>query len=562
MIVSCLILIGDLFYLQVIRGNYFYTLSQNNSIRVVPLEGPRGRILDRNGVVLAENRLSYNVTITPQDVQDQNEIFDFLSKTLNIDRKKLLDQYKKNKTAPFAPVVVDEDISKKDAIAIEENKFRFPSLAISQGHRRYYPQQADAAHVLGYVGKINKTRLKKSKDYGYSPQSFVGYTGIEEFYDDDLKGSSGGLQIEVDSRGRQVRLLSIREPQRGKDIALTIDSNIQRVSTEILNGVRGAIVVMDMDTGEILGLVSSPSYDANVFVDDKLRKQFNSLFSQSNSPLLNRAIKGLFPPGSVFKLPVGICALANKKITPHTTFLCEGFFELGGARFGCTHEHGQQNFVDSIAHSCNIYFYKIGLMVGADLIEQYARWLGLGRKTNVDLPFEEAGFVPSRSKGFLFKKRNWFSGDTVNLSIGQGDTLTTPIQLTRMMATIANNGIEVQPHLIKMIGTDVIKKYDFKRPVHIDQGIFKIIQAGLRETVARDSGTAHATDIEGLYVAGKTGTAQSVSGQDSHSWFVGYAKGKNKNVAFCVFLEFGGSSYNAVYLTRQLLMYLKDNQLI
>lgn len=561
-IVFLLTIVGDLFYLQVIRGNFYFNLSQNNSIRVIPLEGRRGQIFDRNGELLAGSRIAYNVMITPQDIKDLDELLVFLSGVLKTDKSRLMDQYKRNKTAPFAPVVIDEDVSKASAILIEENKYKFPSLIVQESFRRVYPKGAYAGHVTGYVGKINKTKMLRAKEYGYSPQSIVGYTGVEEFYNDNLTGAMGGLQVEVDSRGRQVRLLSLKDPVQGEDITLTLDSNIQQASMDLLQNRRGVIVVMDMDTGEILGLTSSPGYDPNIFVDEKIRKKSASVLSQEGSPLLNRAIKGLYPPGSVFKIPVGVCALSNKKITQHTSFFCDGVLELGGIRFGCTHQHGQQDLIDAIAHSCNIYFYKISLLVGSDAIDQYAKWLGLGRKTHVDLPYEEGGFVPSKSKGFLSMKRNWYTGDTLNLSIGQGDVLVTPIQLARMMATIANNGIEVQPHVIKTIGDKVVKKYDFKRPVNIDQKTLNIIQAGLRETVTRNSATAHLTDIEGIAISGKTGTAQSTKNQEEHAWFAGYAKGKKKNISFCVFLEFGGSSQNAVLLTRQLLLYLQGHQLI
>jgi penicillin-binding protein 2 len=403
------------------------------------------------------------------------------------------------------------------------------------------------------------------KEYGYSPQSVIGYSGVEEYYDDDLKGGGGGLQIEVDSRGRQVRLLSLKEPIKGQDIVLTIDSSIQQSALELLDDKIGTIIVMDMDNGEILGLTSSPAFDPNILVQsegDANKRRIAALFSNPSSPFLNRAIKGLFPPGSVFKVAVAIGALDSKKITQHTPFVCTGVFELGGRKFRCTHAHGTQNLIESIVHSCNVYFYHLGLILGADTISHYAKQLGLGSLTHIDLPYEGVGNVPSRRQRLLSGGGRWYAGDTLNLSIGQGDVLVTPIQLVRMMATIARNGVEVQPHLIKAIGGLEVAKYLTERQIKIDKKHFQTVQKALRATVSNYSGTAHVLDIQDLHIAGKTGTAQTSGGRENHAWFVGYVKGKKRNFSFCVFLEHGGSSQNACILARQLLLKMQNEKIL
>ncbi len=557
-----ILIVSDLFYVQVIQGRYFYRLSKNNRIRIVPLEGWRGRIKDRNGKILADNRLAYNVVITPQDIKDVQKLFSFLSKVLGVAKNKLIKIYRRKKFTPFTPVVVLEDIDREKAIMVEENKYRFPSLFIQKGFKRFYPLGVNSAHLLGYVGKVNQAKKKRFREYGYSPRSVVGYLGTEEYYDAYLRGEEGGLQIEVNSRGHQVRLLSLKEPTKGIDISLTIDSNIQKVSLELLGEKTGAIIVMDMDNGEVLGLTSAPAYDPNIFIERKKYKEAFKVLKKASSPFLNRAIKGAFPPGSVFKVSVAVAALDSKKITPQTSYICKGVYELGGTQFGCTHKHGSQNLIESLAHSCNIYYYHLAQVLGAEVIGDYAKMLGLGSLTHIDLPYEKSGYIPSRRKRLLSGSRHWYTGDTLNFSIGQGDVLTTPLQLVRMMATVAREGIVVQPHVIKSIGGVAVDQYSFEERLKINPRVFQTVKKGLRATVTDYAGTAHMLDLKELYVAGKTGTAQTSGGKDDHSWFVGYAKGDVRNIAFCVFLEYGGSSHNAVLLSHQLLLQMKKEGML
>ena len=552
----------NLIYVQVIRGGYFYHLSANNRIRIVPLEGWRGKIKDRNGVVLADSRIAYNVMIAPQDIGDRQELFQFLSKVLEVDASIIEQRYLHRKLVPFAPVIVAENIPRNKAIILEESKYLYPNLIVQEGFKRSYPLKKNSAHVLGHVGKMNRARRERLKKYGYSPQSIIGYTGVEEYYDAYLKGGGGGIQIEVNSRGQQVRLLSLKEPTKGQDITLAIDSNIQQIAMDSLKGATGVIIVMDMDNGEILGMTSSPAYDPNIFVDVSKQKRLSGLFSDVRAPFLNRAIKGLFPPGSVFKVPVAIGALDSQKITPHTSFICKGFYELGGRKFRCTHTHGLQNLVQSLAHSCNIYFYNIGSILGVEGLYRYARKFGLGRATYIDLPYEASGNIPSRRKRFQRGKKQWYAGDTLNFSVGQGDVLTTPLQLVRMIATVANNGLEVQPHVIKSIGGVPAVQYNFKREIKVNKEVLKIVQKGLRAAVTDDAGTAHVLDLDGLYIAGKTGTAQTSGEKKDHAWFVGYVKSSKRNIAFCVFLEHGGSSQNACLVSRKLLLSMKKEEIL
>jgi penicillin-binding protein 2 len=554
------IIVMDLFYIQVIQGRYFYNLSVNNCIRVVPLEGWRGRIKDRNGKILADNRLSYDVMVTPQDIHKTKGVFEFLAGVLGVDTASVLLRYGQRKTAPFDPVTLAEDIPFEKAIEIEENKYRFPGFFIQETYRRNYPLQKNSAHVLGYTGKVNRAQKERFREYGYSLQSVTGYSGVEEYYDAYLRGEEGGLQVEVNSRGQQVRLLGLREPKKGQDITLTIDSDIQQNALELLEDRIGVIVVMDTDSGEILSLVSSPSFDPNAFGDSRRQGEVSRLFADSSAPIFNRAIKGVYPPGSVFKVVLATAGLHLKKIMTETSFVCTGLYSLGRAGFRCTHVHGSQNLIASLAHSCNIYYYNVGILLGAETIRHYARWLGLGEMTHIDLPYEESGSIPSLQQRIAAGMGRWHAGDTLNLSIGQGDVLVTPLQLVRMMAMIARQGVIVQPHVIKAIAETEVEKFSLERNMRIEERVLQIIQKGLRAAVTDFAGTAHVLDVPDMYVAGKTGTAQTSGGKKTHAWFAGYVRGEKKNIALCIFLEHGGSSYNACLIARSLLLGMKERK--
>jgi penicillin-binding protein 2 len=556
-----ILLVNELFFMQVIRGNFYYKLSLNNRIRVVPLNSYRGRILDRNETVLADNRFAYNILVVPQDVEDEDKLFQFLSKTLDISVKELARRYENRRFAPFAPVMIAEDIAEEKIIVIEENRYRFPSIFVEETYRRLYPHPEENAHVLGYVGKINQAKLEALEEYGFTPDSLVGYSGVEEYYDKDLHGEEGGSQIEVNSRGEQVRLLSFKEPKQGDDIHLTIDERLQKRTQDILGAHKGAVVVMDASSGEILTLVSSPTFNPNVFSDSFQNKRVSELFRNPDSPLLNRAVRGVYPPGSVFKVVMAVAGLDLQKIDAHSTFICPGFYELGGIRFGCTHVHDSQDLLDAIAHSCNVYFYHLGLGLGVDSIVKYAKLFGLGEKTFVDLPYEGAGHLPNRFLSRSSVPRRWYGGETLNTSIGQGETLTTPLQLASMMATVVNDGLEVEPHLLLKNGSKE-NTTSYKKQLGINKQIFETVKIGLRRTVTDPTGTANVLNFSDLYVAGKTGTAQSGKDKENHAWFVGYAKTEEKTVVVSVFLEHGGSSYNACVVTKDILSFMQQEKIL
>jgi penicillin-binding protein 2 len=376
-----------------------------------------------------------------------------------------------------------------------------------------------------------------------------------------LRGEPGGRQIEVDSRGTQVRLLGLKDPLAGKEVVLTIDQRVQNAAQELLRGYRGSIVVMDLTNGDLMSLVSSPSYDPNAFLDKSKNEDIASYFNDPAAPLIDRAVSGQYPPGSVFKIPVALAAIQLHKITPATTFDCPGYMMVGQRRFGCSHVHGMQDLRAALAHSCNVYFFHVGQLVTPPIIGAFAKAFGLNRRTGVDLPFEAKGNLVTKAP----QGGSWYTGDVLNLSIGQGYTLTTPLQLTVMIAAVANNGVILRPRVVKTVGGEDIPVMDFsKRPlIRLRDQTWAVVQQGLKAVVDDPEGTGHdLKEIPSLNIYGKTGTAQSVHGKPNHSWFVGYATSPKAGIAFCVFLEYGGSSENSVKIAHDLLLKLQSMQII
>ena len=553
------ILLVGLFNIQLIQGRHYYELSEKNHIRLIELEAMRGRIFDRNGVILADNKLSFDVAIIPQEFNRKN--FARLSEILDIDVERINKKFKLGYISPFAPIVIEKNISKRKAILIEQEKFELPGVVVQMKPQRHYPKRGAGSHVLGYVGLIDRSKITKLKSYGYRIKDIVGYTGVEEYYDESLRGESGGVQIEVDNKGRQLRVLGMRPTISGRDLVLTIDSRLQEKAAELLEEKKGAIIVMQPDTGEVLALVSSPKFDPNYFTIDYSKNEIRRLLNDYRSPMLNRAISGLYPPGSVFKIIVAIAALEIKKASAHTSFNCPGSKRVGNRKFLCWDTHGMQDFINAITHSCNVYFYNLGLLAGPDALTRYAREVSLGGKTQIDLFFEEKGNVPDRIQRKLKRKENWYKGDTANYAIGQGELLVTPIQTVRLMAAIANGGILPRPYIAEYIVDEKIHRPRIFPRFSFRKSNLDLIKASLRNVVASSTGTAHLLEIDDLKVSGKTGTAQAGRGK-SHAWFVGYATQKKSKIAFCVFLEHGGGSQNAVLMTRGLLKFILSEGLL
>lgn len=539
-------IISSLFYHQILRGKYYSDLCKKNYIRILPLKAKRGAILDRNKDPLAKDQISFDVCISPVDLKEKEFVFRNLSQILGIDQKKIEYNYKKRYIAPFYRVVVARDINKETLISLEEKRIFLPQVIIQRNYKRIYPKEI-ASHIIGYLGIINQESLYRLKDYGYKFGDMIGYSGVEEYSDIYLRGKEGGNLIEVDNKGRVKRLLGFKEPENGKDLELTIDSEIQKICEEVLEGKRGAIIFMNPNNGEIFSLVSSPGFDPNIFIDEERIRERDRLLRDKTSPLLNRAISGLYPLGSVFKLVVATSSLEENLISPKKRFYCKGKTTIGNRDFRCWTEHSDENLVEAITHSCNSYFFQLGLLIGPKLISQYALKLGLGRKTGIELPYESKGSVPSS----ILKR--WFPGDTANLAIGQGELLTTPLQAISLINLFANGGKLVIPHIFK-------RDYPIKS-IGLKDKTISVIREGLLRTVEDPVGTAHILKIKGISIAGKTGTAQTSTGA-AHGWFVGFLPFKNPKYSFCILLENCGSSQYATALAKEILEKMRARGLL
>ncbi len=536
------VLLGiGLFYNQVIRFGYYSHLSKNNSIRILPIDGPRGNIFDRNGIPIVSNRLSFDVAIVYQELKDKQKFAGVLSDSLKMQGKDIVRALNKARARPYSSVTILEDIERDKAIMLEEASFDIDGLTIETRSKRNYIYGNVASHVLGYISEIKEDELDDLRDYGYRMKDMIGRSGLEKQYETYLRGTDGGMQIEVDNRGRPTRQLGVKEPSGGKDLYLTMDIALQEICDKLLGDHKGAVCVMNPNSGEILALASHPAFDPNVFVQPKSSEARVALLKDRvGRPLSNRAISGLYPPGSVFKIVTASAALETKKITPNTRFVCQGSYKLGKAKFDCwkSEGHGSQNLVEGLMNSCDVFFYNTGRAAGVDAIERYSRLFGLGRVTGIDLPDEVNGLVPGRTWKKAFRHAGWFEGDTVNYSIGQGYLLVTPVQVMDMMGVIASNGNIVRPHLVKRVG-EVSIQPDKPKHIGLAQKTIEVIREGLYEVVNNENGTGKKAKVDGAAVSGKTGTAENAQGR-THAWFAGFAPSGNPKICVVVFLEHGG----------------------
>jgi penicillin-binding protein 2 len=547
--------------LDLLQGSKFRRLSDSNCIRLISQSGARGNILDRNGDIIVESRISYDVMILPQELDQLERILGGLARILGVESKELKAVFRKNYFSSSLPVTVASNIDLKKAILLGEYKLEEPSIIIQPNPLRHYPYASLACHVVGYVNEIDRWRLTKLEDYGYKTKDIVGFGGVEEKYDYYLRQEEGGLSVEVNHRGKFMRVLGFELPRNGKDVQLTLDLKIQKIAEESLSSKKGSVILMDPQSGEILAMASYPNFNPSVFVNKRTRL-IAGLFNNPGSPLINRAISSSYPPASIFKLAVASAALELKKINLSTSFLCRGSTMVGSRRFSCWDVHGVQDIIAAIAHSCDIFFYKTGLLLGAQNIHDYALKLGLGRSAGFELPYETSGFIPSPLWRKINKFQNWYDGDTANLSIGQGDCLVTPLQAANMTAVFANGGYLPSPYIIKSVGDMELsarKKKMYRVP--FKKSTFEVVRRGMRAVVSDSKGTGNVLSGLNVSVAGKTGTAQ-VSRGSTHAWFIGFFPYDKPRFVICVFLENGGPGHAASVVAKQIIEAMNKQGLI
>lgn len=535
------LLVLGLSYNQVLRYGYYSRLAKNNSIRIIPIAGPRGNIYDRNGKVLVTNRLSFNVAVISNELRDRMKAARILKEILDMPGEEIVEAFDKADSRPYAPVVIAEDVPKDKAIALEEEGADIDGLMVETASKRDYVLKSAGSHIFGYLSEITEDELEELSEYGYRPRDLVGRDGIEKYYDAFLRGSDGGTQVEVDSRGRQTRILGLREPKNGVDLSLTIDASLQKVCDKLLGDRRGAVVVMDPRNGEVLALASHPSFDPNIFVSPNTSAARLALIDdRAGRPLSNKAISGLYPPGSVFKVVTASGALETKKINCNTSFTCTGSYRFGRTTFDCwkAEGHGSQDVVNGLKNSCNVFFYNTGRLLGADNLEAYAKLFGFGKPTGIDLPDEVRGVAPGRAWKRAYRNEEWFEGETLNYAIGQGYLMVTPMQILDMMSVEANKGRLVKPYIVKRIGSKDIPRFS-QKDLGLKDSTIKFVRDGLYAVINGEGGTGSRAKLDGVTVAGKTGSAQAPGGR-THAWFSGFAPFDDAKICVVVLIEHGG----------------------
>jgi penicillin-binding protein 2 len=543
-IICFAILVISLWYLQMIKGEEFKERSVKNCIRSLVEDAPRGRIYDRQEALLVTNRPVVVVSIIPAEVDDLEKLSERLSRIIDISPEEIVLRIKNYRENPFKPVKILDDCKVNKVIEIEERKDELKGVVLEVKPRRNYLYHDFAAHTLGYVGEINKEELQQRDNPKFLGGDIIGKTGLEKYYDDILRGEKGGKEVEVDASGQEITVLLYQKPVPGKDLILTIDKNLQLYGENLLFGKKGSIVVSDPKTGEILALVNKPSFSPNLFANGISHADWQRLSSDTDYPLTNRSLQGVYSPGSIFKVVTAIAALEEGVTDRKRKIYCSGTFELADRVITCWKEigHGSLSIIDGIAYSCNVYFYTLGKDLGIEKFNKYMHEFELGKKTGVDLPAEAIGIIPSAQWKEREVKEIWFPGDTINLSIGQGYLLLTPLQVHNVITSIAMEGEICKLHLVKKIisadGKTVKEiKPEIYKKLNFSPDTFKIIKEGLRQTILK--GTGWRVNIEGLAVAGKTGTAQNPQGE-THAWFIGFAPYEAPEICITVFVENGG----------------------
>ena len=532
-----------LWQLQVLQGKEYRKISMGNMLRIIKISAPRGIIYDRNGIPLVKNSPYFYASLMAENVKQVN--IQYLADILGINSGDIYARINKKGLSPFEPIKLKEGLTFKEIAEIEARRSDFPGLIIDIDMSREYLYGDIGAHLIGYLGKLNSSQSKNPKFKDVPPEAFIGQWGAEFLFDRTLRGIPGERIIEIDAIGREIKLLSEHSPVKGEDLNLSIDINLQKAAEDAFVGRAGAVVALKPDTGEILGLVSRPSFDPNLFARGINYSQWAALIQDKKTPMLNRALQSQYPPGSTFKIVTAIAALTEGVITPDTKVTCAGGITYGKQQFGCWKKggHGTISLHRAIVESCDVYFYEAGKRLGIDKIAEYARKLGLGSETGLHLVQERSGLIPDTK--WKHEKRNqpWYPGETFHAAIGQGYVSVTPIQMAQLMSMVANGGLIYRPVIVKAEApVQPIAIADIKSQV------FDMVRDGLYGVVNEGGGTGSTAKSNIAAVGGKTGTAQVVGKKKGltgerfmdHAWFVAFAPVEKPAIALSVFVEHGG----------------------
>jgi penicillin-binding protein 2 len=585
-----LVLAYGLWRLQVMQSDYYALAAEKNRIRNVPVLAPRGKILDREGRTIVDNYPSFSALLLRDSSRDLNADADLIAQGLHLDPNEVRARIRHFASMPqYQPIFLKEDITPDELSFIEAHRNELPELDTIMAHRRLYPRNGFMAHLIGYVGEVTEDMLNQPQFELYNPGDVVGQSGVERQYNALLMGQNGSRQALVDSHGREVGRLGETEVVPGKELKLTVDIDLQIAAEEAMEGKNGAIVAMDPRSGEILAMVSRPTFDPNDFSVRISRNEWSKLVDDPDKPLLNKAIQAQLAPGSTFKIIMATAGL-QENVAQDMHVVCNGGAEFYGRYFQCwikeKHRvHGLVDITKGIYQSCDVFFYTLAEKLGIERIAKYATMLGLGQKTGIDLPNEVSGVMPSEEwKSFNYHQK-WFAGETISVGIGQGAVAVTPIQLARAIGGIASGGSLVRPHVV--FPSDLPPNFtqasavQDKVQVPLDPKNWQIITDAMADVTSPHvvdsngevwTGTAFGAHLEGIDFAGKTGTAQTISGSakaklangkarfKNNAWFVGVSPRRNPEIVVVVLWESGEEGPLAARVAAQVIKAYVDKQ--
>ncbi len=565
-----LLLLMRLWYLQVISYDDLQARSVRNRTRVLALDAPRGPIFDRQGELLVDNRPAFQISVMRQDVDDRSRLFEKLAPLLEVEISALELRWQAGKRFPkYRPVPLVEDVSREIVERVQEHGVDLPGVLTEVRPVRDYLDQGSAAHLIGYLGEVTETELHDDESNLYRIGDYIGKTAIEKNFEKYLQGSKGQRLVEVDVKGKLLRQLQVKPSQPGNKIYLTIDRELQRAANDAFGSQSGAAVALDVNNGDILAMVSRPTFNPAMFVSGIGGDQWRALVGDDRHPLQNKVIAGQYPPASTFKIVVALAALREGIIGTKRTVECKGDFVIGGSRYRCWKKkgHGHTDLTKALRESCDVWFYQVGLELGIDKLEAAAKEFGLGAPVGYPLPGERAGLMPSQEWKRRRYNEPWYAGETVIASIGQGFVLATPMQLAVMMAAVANNGQVLKPQVIKQIedwdGNLLLQpEPEVVRTIDYAPRVWQAVRDGLVEVVNAPKGTGQAARLDDVVVAGKTGTSQVVRRKSDaeeeldedgetlyrfrpHALFVAYAPAEKPEIAIAVVVEHGQSGGRA-----------------
>ena len=575
-LVIFLVLAYGLWRLQVVQSEFYAALAEKNKTREVPILAPRGKILDREGRTIVDNYPSFTALLLRDSTRDLSGDADLIAQGLHLDPKEVRERLKKFAgTAQYQPIYLKEDITPDELAFIESHRNELPELDTIMAHRRLYPRNGFMAHLVGYVGEVSEQMLNQARWELYNPGDVVGKSGVELQYNQVLMGKNGSRQVLVNSKGKEVGELDQKPAIPGHNLKLTLDIDLQIAAEEAMGDKNGAMIAMDPRNGEILAMVSRPTFDPNDFAVRISRGEWNKLVTDPDKPLLNKAIQAQLAPGSTFKILMSVAGW-QEGIAQTLNVHCNGGATFYGRRFGCWVKtgHGAVDLTRAIYQSCDVFFYTLAEKLGIDRISKYATAMGLGQKTGIDLPEEASGVMPSEEWKIRNFKQKWYAGETISVGIGQGAVATTPVQLMRAISAISMDGRMVVPHVASPTGLppEYLETHHYTdvTNIPINPDGFNLITDAMARVLLPE-GTAPSAHVPGVDIAGKTGSAQIVSlavralhqnneALNQNGWFVGFTPRRNPDIIVAVLFEGGEHGKLAARLATQVIKAYVDKQ--